>query len=299
MASKKDIAPARRLSLFEIEAGWIPLVEARITAETDPELSDDRPVCQCCGGRGSLPIPAGQPAEAVEPTCEVCSGSGREQSQRERAIEAADVALAEHSEKEVLKVDGYYNLILYLEAAASVRRAEAARNATGARIIEAIVESVKAAGVNAITVIPGRKRVEGTCGYLLAKTNGGLAPLLIDEEMLPDDVCKLEGSIGAHEYMVMVEATRRRLFNADWRPTTAKFKRLPDNTAIRAKLAEPCPTCKGKKTAVVTAAAYMSAAALESGASSEEIPCAACGGSGTSAVPGARYGERGVHLELK
>lgn len=299
MAGKKEIEPARRLSLFDIEVGWIPLVEARIAAETDPELSDDRPVCQCCGGRGDLPIPLGQPAEAIAPTCEVCSGSGREQSERERAIEAADVALAEHAEREVVKVDSFIGVLPCLEAAAAVRRAEAARNATGARIIEAIVESIKAAAVNAITVIPGRKRLEGSRGYLLAKANGGLAPLLLDEEMLPDDACKLEGSIGAHEYMVMVEATRRRLFNSDWRPTTAKFKRLPDNTAIRAKLAEVCPTCKGAKTISVRAAADMSAAALESGAAEELVDCSSCGGSGTNAVPGARLGERGVHLEIK
>jgi hypothetical protein len=283
MAKTKALEPDRRLSLFDIEAGWIPLIEARIAAETDPELSDERPVCQCCGGSGKLDV---RPV-TEDYTCTVCNGAGREQSARERAIEAADVALAEHAEKEVEKVDGYYGLIPYLEAAASVRRAEAARNATAARIIERMVESVKAAAVNAILVIPGRTRIEGTRGYLLAKPNGGLAPLLItDESMLPDDVCKLEGSIGAHEYATMLEAARIRF--GIWQPATAKFKRVPDNTVIRARLSEPCPECNGQRVRVYPGTPL-----------GETETCRGCGASGMNAVPGARLGERGVHLELK
>lgn len=293
--TKTAVEPARRLSLWDLEVGWFPLLEARLFAETDPELSDERPVCQCCAGRGDLGAPG--ETNAVEP-CAVCEGSGREKSARERAIEAADLAIAEHSTAEVEKVDSYIGMIQYLEAAIGVRRAEADRNATAARIMEGVLAQVKATAVFVMGEMK-RPRLEGSRGYLLAKTNGGLAPLLVsDPELVPDDLCKLEGSINAGDFAQMVEATRRRLMSPDWTPR-ARLARSPDNTAIRAKLAEPCGPCGGSGTIVVTGAADMSAEALQAGATSEERPCRACGGSKTNAVPGARLGDRGTHLEVK
>lgn len=270
-------------SLFDIAAEWIPLLEAWIAAETDPELSDERPVCLMCGGRGDDGIPpaeVGDRGVAATGPCDSCGGSGRSASERERAIEAAELALAAHSSKEVEKADSYIGLIGYLEAAIVTRKAERDRQARTAGVLERILSQVKASAVCAITAVPGRTRVDGARGYLLAKKNGSLAPLLVaDPAMVPDDLCKLEGWINAGVFARMVELVRRYSKQDNWQPA-AKLSRVVDNTAVRAKLAEPCPTCGGK-------------------IFPPPKVCEACGGSGTAGVPGARLGERGVHLEVK
>jgi hypothetical protein len=305
MATKTTKAiegPRRAPTLFDIAAGWIPLLEARIDAETDPELSDERPVCTTCGGSGDDGIPpaeVGDRGVVATGPCDTCGGSGRSASERERAIEAADVALADHSSTELEKADGYIGILGYVDAAIATRRAEAERHTTVARILERMLEQLKATAVCGITAVPGRKRVDGSRGYLLAKANGGLAPLLVaDPELVPDDLCKLEGSINAGDFAVMLEATRRRRMAADWTPR-ARFARVVDNTAVRTKLAESCPSCNGSGEIIARSAEAMSAAALESGAVVEVTTCRTCGGSKLAAVPGARLGERGVHLEVK
>lgn len=286
----KDLTK-RPPTLFEISVDWVPLLEARIAAETDPDLSDDRPLCLTCHGRGFI-------KDNTSEACPTCEGSARTKSPREIAIEEADVALANHAQSQIEKADSYIGLIGYLEAAIATRKAERDRHAKVAGILERALEQVKATAVFAITAVPGRKRVDGDRGYLLAKANGGLAPLLTDDAMLPDDVCKFEGWINVADFATMLEAARRRRMDPQWKPR-AKFDRKPDNALIREKLAEPCPTCGGKGTIIVTGADQMSVEALQAGATSEERSCMACGGSGTAGVPGARLGERGTHLEIK
>lgn len=278
MASKtKAVEPQKRLTLFEIEKAWVDLLEARIAAETDPELSDDRPVCQTCGGRGTeTGPPKDDSGTSPQYPCDTCDGSGRMQSERERSIEAADVALADHSSKEIEKVDGYIAVIGHLEATIAARKSAAKRNQTAARILETMLEQLKASAVYAISVVPGRKRVDGESGYLLVKANGGVAPLLVtDPDLVPSEYVRLEGWVNEADWETMIEATRRRLMSPDWRPHM-DMKRSPDNAAIRKALGEPCPNCKGAGEG-----------------------CAACGGSGLNAVPGARLGERGTHLECR
>lgn len=268
MASKKAVEPMKRLTLMEIEKGWVDLLEARIAAETDPELSDERGVCSACGGRGE--------------SCESCNETGYGKSARELAIEAADVALADHSSKEIDKVDGYIAVIGHLEATIAARKSAAKRNQTAARILETMLEQLKASAVYAISVVPGRKRVDGESGYLLVKANGGVAPLLVtDPDLVPSEYVRLEGWVNEADWKTMIEATRRRLMSPDWRPHM-DMKRAPDNAAIRAALGEPCPVCKGE-------------AHDENGTP----VCGSCGGSGKNAVPGARLGDRGTHLEIR
>jgi hypothetical protein len=289
MAMKtKALEPGRRLSLFEIEARWIPLIEDRIAAETDPQLSDERPVCLTCGGGGDISRTA--PGEVSEP-CEACEGTGRSKSSRERAIEAADVALVEHSTAEVERADSYIGLIRYLEAAIALRRAEAQRNTLAARIAERILEQVKATAVFVMTEAK-RPRIEGSSGsYLLAKKSGGMAPLLItDPALVPDDLCRLEGWVNAGVWGRMVAIVRRHVTGEEWEPTARWTGRVPDNAAIRAQLDLPCPKCNGD-------GAIRATEKIEGERS--EVVCSECGGSKTAGVPGARIGERGTHLEVK
>jgi hypothetical protein len=297
MGSKTQTTPAAlattKSSLFDIEVGWIPLLDARIEAETDPELSSERPVCLTCSGRADL----GDGIQQMP--CPSCDGTGRSKSQRELAIEAADVALAEHSEKELQKADSYIGLIRYLERAAAARRADAQHQARIAGLLEGMLAQVKATGANAMATV-GRKRIDGERGYLMMKGNGGVAPLLIpDPSLVPDEFSKLEGWVNAGAWARMMAICRRNMMDPTWEPVARWTARVPDNTAIRARLNMACETCAGTGKVVVNTPSKMSAAALESGAESEEIGCATCGGSGKQAVPGAALGERGVHLEVK
>jgi len=287
----KDLQP-RRESLFDIEAAWMPLLEARIEAETSPELSDDREACPICEGMGVTQIRPFDPEAAEGCTaipCPACEGIGTQASERERAIEAADVALADHAQKEIQKADSYIRLIRFLKFTVAARKEEAERQSLTAGILERILDQVKATGLYAMESL-GRKRIEGSIGYLLAKANGGVAPLLIsDPDLVPSELTRLEGWVLESDWKTMIEATRKRHFNKDWCPR-ADLKRRPDNTLIRAKLAEPCQTCGGR-----------GSFQIPDGQPPEAIEptCETCGGSGKNAVPGAALGERGNHLECR
>lgn len=222
-------------SLFDIEAGWAPLVEARIEAEelTGPE--------------------------------------------REAAVEAADVALAEHAERELVKVDSYIGICKFLQFRADADEAEARRKQASANIAKAMLRQIKATGMYAMDAT-GRKRIDGSRGYLAVKGNGGVQPLIIsDESLLPDDCCRMEGWISGRMWQHICDS-----ITIDPAPDDYILKRVPDNAAIRTKLLEPCPACMGG-----------------GNSASETGLCPDCAGTGRNAVAGAYLEARGRHLEIR
>lgn len=134
-----------------------------------------------------------------------------------------------------------------------------------------------------------RKLVGADGSQIMLKRNGGVLPLLIDnQELLPDDCCRMVGWVRADLWELAVDMVRE-LSQRGTRINDFSLRREPDPEAIRAKLAKPCDGCDGVGTFSVDLAKDVSETHL----------CAVCGGSGKNAVPGARLGERGSHVEVR
>jgi len=275
-----ETAPARA-SLLDIQVAWLDLLTRREEAE---EQADDRPVCLNCGGSGKL---------VNNQECQPCEGTGRSKSPREIAIEEADVAIAENLSREIEKVDDIIGFIRFIESGLASSKAERDRQATRVSRFDQLLQQVKAGAKYAIEKLQ-RKRIDGSRGYLLVKGNGGLAPLIVqDETLLPPEVVKLEGWVRADIWARVVPI----LPIDDGKGWSLKPR--GSDSLIRAKLAEACATCEGTGEVRVQHPSHMSTEALQAGATAEVKKCTACAGSGKAAVPGAYLADRGNHLEVK
>lgn len=192
-------------------------------------------------------------------------------------ISAIDGEIIKYFQKEVAKADAIIPLWRHFETTAATARAEAARLKAYAEDLEGQLEHMKLR-VKEVMVQFDKKVIPGSTGRLMLKGNGGSAPIQIQEEMLPDELCKWEGTIYGHEWSMAPDHWKQR--------PGVKMKRLPSNTKIREALAKPCETCGGTKTQLAREG-------------NGEEPCQACGGTGKAGVPGARLLERGKHVEVK
>jgi hypothetical protein len=194
------------------------------------------------------------------------------------AAELAEVekALAEYVTREVRKVDGIHNYLWSAKVAYEAAREESARFAERARRIKDSSDRLKQLCCDVLAAA-GKKRLDGTGGrYLLRKGNGGLQPLQVQEDVLPEE---------------LVDVTVRLPLN-EWRALAARgigvdrgkiVAREPANDRIRAALQEPCKRCGG----------------IGERPEVGPDPCIDCNGTGKATVPGARLLERGEHLECK
>jgi hypothetical protein len=95
-------------------------------------------------------------------------------------------ALAEYCRRELVKVDGIHSYLGWAKSTAEEARRESAAMAERARRIEAGMDRVKSICIEAMQMI-GKKRIDGTAGrYLSLQGNGGLQPLGIQEDMVPE-----------------------------------------------------------------------------------------------------------------
>jgi hypothetical protein len=102
-------------------------------------------------------------------------------------LEEIEKALAEYVKREVAKVDGIHAYLGWAKATAEEARRESAAMAERARRIEAGMDRVKDICLDAMQMI-GKKRIDGTAGrYLSVAGNGGVQPLGIQDEMVPDE----------------------------------------------------------------------------------------------------------------
>lgn len=94
-------------------------------------------------------------------------------------------ALAEYVAREVSKVDGIHSYLKYATLTAAAARQEAREYEGRARRLEANADRLKAICIDVMQTA-GKTRLEGTCGRALAvQGNGGLAPLSVQEDILP------------------------------------------------------------------------------------------------------------------
>jgi hypothetical protein len=235
-----------RLTLWEIEQGWLDLIEARESAQ-------------------SIELP----------------------EERAAAMAACEQALSDYIAREVQKVDGIRAIVRNLEAVVTMAKEERDYQNRRAKHAEDLIARIKDTAKGALEAV-GKKKVEGRTGVLMVKGNGGLQSLdITDPSLLPDECCRMEGWISAAWWPRILQ---RAMMPAD----AYEMRRVPSGPAIREELAKPCAHCNG--TGRLTTDAEVAEYATASG---PEFICRACGGSGKSAVPGARLLPRGTHLEIR
>jgi hypothetical protein len=103
----------------------------------------------------------------------------REEAEGPEEVAAVEQAIQEYVSREVKKVDGIRSYIKYAQMAQS--DAAKAAEVWGQRI-----ERLKGM-VKGIMEATGQKRLNGVTGYFMLKGNGGLAPLNIQDDVLPDE----------------------------------------------------------------------------------------------------------------
>lgn len=100
-------------------------------------------------------------------------------------IAAVESALQEYVRAEIKKCDGIHWYLTAAKQTARDARAEARRMDERARRIEASADRLKAICCDVMRMAEV-KRIDGTAGrYLLRKGNGALAPLVVQEDVLP------------------------------------------------------------------------------------------------------------------
>lgn len=184
-------------------------------------------------------------------------------------ISAIDAEIIKYFQQEATKADNIIPLWRHFQTVVETARAEAARLKAYADDVEAQLDHLKLR-VKEVMIQFERKAIPGTVGRLMLKGNGGHAPIQINEELLPDELCKWEGTIYGTAWKHIPDHFKAR---AD-----VKMKRLPSNTRIREALMEPCGHCGGADMGK---------------------ECEYCNGTRRAGVPGARLLERGQHVEVK
>lgn len=140
------------LSLYTIEDGLAELLEAREATLADIRLLET----------------AGDKSDSND--LDECK----------HALAVIEKTLAEYLTLEVRKVDNYHRFLTAAKALIADIRQEEARITARRKRLEAASAWLRERALAAMAII-GKKRVDGAGGrYLLAKGNGGLAPLVVD-----------------------------------------------------------------------------------------------------------------------
>ena len=122
-----------------------------------------------------------------ELTADLTAGTQTEETAAE--LVEVEKALTEYVAREIAKVDGIHGYLRYAKLTAVAARQEAAEYLEHARRLEASEGRLKALCVDIMQAM-GKTKLEGTCCRVLAvQGNGGMAPLTVQEDVLPDCYC--------------------------------------------------------------------------------------------------------------
>ena len=156
----------------------------------------------------------------------------RDADERDQELAAVELALEDYVRQEVSKVDGIHSYLKYARITADVARQDAKEASTRAKRLEDSVDRVKRIAA-AVMEQQGKKRLEGTGGrMLLLKGNGGVAPLTIQDDIVPDAYCSFDVRLTGQ-----VWATIRQYLPVRSRDLFDKCSnRAPSQTLIRVAL---------------------------------------------------------------
>ena len=111
---------------------------------------------------------------------------GLPMDEREQAVAAVDEAMAQYTRSELQKADSIIGFCRHLKMLETSAKEQAAYQSKRAATAGALLSRIKGIAQSAMEAA-GKKRIDGRTGYLLVKNNGGLAPLKIQEDVLPDE----------------------------------------------------------------------------------------------------------------
>jgi hypothetical protein len=151
----------------------------------------------------------------------------REEATTDEERAAAEAVIRAYVTEEVRKVDNIRGFIRSALAVVGAAKDEAARQADRARVWQNKIDRLKAF-VLAVMLETDTTRLDGRTGTLLVKGNGGLAPLIVNEEILPDEW---------FEYTIKIPGTEYLKLAASLSPVARSTTRLPRGADIREALA--------------------------------------------------------------
>ena len=150
--------------------------------------------------------------------------------EREQAVAAVDEAIAQYTRSELQKADSIIGFCRHLKMLETSAKEQAAYQSKRAATAGALLSRIKGIAQSAMEAA-GKKRIDGRTGYLLVKNNGGLAPLKIQEDVLPDEYRDITITISAGMFEVL-RGIHPELVSA--KATSS----VPANDRIRKALAE-------------------------------------------------------------
>ena len=207
-------------------------------------------------------------------------------------VATIDNAIREYIGAEIRKVDGIRAFWRHCELMAHAAKEEAdvqtARSRAWKNRLDRLKDTVKLV-METIPFPDGKpKKLEGRTGALYLKANGGKQAVEIhDESLVPDELCTVTVTMTrAHWRNCVSQATWLRMKD---NPKISVGQRVPSLSLIAERLAQKCARCDetGEETD------------LTDSGSGRMQDCGECGGSGRQSVPGARFAERGNHVECR
>lgn len=198
------------------------------------------------------------------------------------SLQRANDAVLERVRAEVAaRSDGLRRAIVYYERLAEdAKRVMKQSEARAALIREYVKGEMQAAGIKSIKTATGSLTVRG---------NGGLEPLVLNADELPDEYTKVTITM-PHALWSNICAAFAEFSDRDLRTEPGVTMRTePDNARIREALAKPCEDCEGR--------GHPRDPVFEEHISPDT--CSTCGGSGRFTIPGAHLDSRGMSLVVK
>ena len=214
---------------------------------------------------------------------------GAEPAEKTREIEAIDNAIREYITAEIRKVDGirafWRHCELMAQAAKEEADVQAVRSKAWRNRLDRLKDTVKLV-METIPFPEGKpKKLEGRTGALYLKANGGKQAVEIhDESLVPDELCMVTATMPGDFWESVVDAfaAKNECYDLEEKHSPCRVTRVPSLSLIAERLAQKCTRCAGNGDLII-----------------QGIVCDECGGSGRQSVPGARFAERGNHVEVK
>ena len=223
-------------------------------------------------------------------------------------VTAIDNAIREYITAEIRKVDGIRAFWRHCELMASAAKEEAEVQTARSKAWKDRLDRLKDMVKLVMETIPfpenKPKKLEGRTGALYLKANGGKQAVEIhDESLVPDELCTVTVT------MPQLLWNAAAIFFDEDLVGTKVGPRVPSLSLIAERLAAVCPKCRGEKVVCSFCHGFDDYCAdvqtcevcigTRKATELYSEPCPECGGSGRQSVPGARFAERGNHVEVK